>query len=255
MPPKSSKRVVDTVLFDLDDTLVHTHTLFLKALDTVAKRITKLKNLEAVDVEQAISRINLERYEEFKVNPDKIWPAFLQRIKVEFNLDDETILWAGETVDKIYTTLPELKTGVVNVLETLKAAGVKMGIVTHASEGWTRFKLEGHNIAKYFDHVQVVSVDEFKTAPDWQMALTAMKADPERTAVVGDNLRGDILAAATIGVEVLIWIHHPSAWEVFARGELPPQTHVITELPEMLPIVFGAKEKEKSKELKALVAE
>jgi phosphoglycolate phosphatase-like HAD superfamily hydrolase len=208
-----------------------------------------------VEVEQAVARINVERYEEFKVNPEKIWPSFIERVKVEFSLDDVFVNWAKERADKIYTTLPELVPGAIEVLDTLKAAGIRMAIVTHATEGWTRFKMEGNDISKYFEYVHAVSVDEFKTAPDWQKALVKMKADPERTAVIGDNLRGDVLSAATVGVEVLFWVRRPNAWSVYSKGELPPKTHVVTNLTEMLPIVFGAKEKAKSKKLKEMSIE
>lgn len=252
---KQPERVVDTILFDLDDTLVQTHILFSTALDDIAKKISKETGIEEVEVQQAVARINVERYEEFKVNPEKIWPAFLNRVKTEFSLDDQTIEWLREKAESIYTTLPELIPGAIEVLDTLKAAGVKMAVVTHATEGWTRFKMDGNNLSSYFEYVHTVSVDEFKTAPDWQKALEKMKGDPERTAVIGDNLKGDVLAAASVGIEVLIWIHRPNAWSVYSKGELPPKTHVITALTEMLPIVFGAKEKERSKELKALAVE
>ena len=117
-------------------------------------------------------------------------------------------------------------------LERLRAQGVTLGLVTNGDANQQRYKIDRHDLARYFD-VMVIEGEFGAGKPDeavYRHALDALRAKPEETWMVGDNLDFDVEGARQVGIAG-VWIDR-------ARAGLPPGStarpdHVIASLTDL----------------------
>ena len=91
------------------------------------------------------------------------------------------------------------------VLRELKRRGYRMGIVTNGQAAFTRPEIEDLKIEKFFDLV-IISSDVGYSKPEHriiQIATTQLEIAPSRSAMIGDDLHGDIYAAKTAGLKTV----------------------------------------------------
>lgn len=182
-------RAFDTVLFDLDGTILDTNELiiksFLHALKDVAEegfsREHIIPTMGAPLVDQMRRFSGLE-------NVDHLVDSYRE---VNLRLHDE------------YVTLFE---HVDEVLQALHADGVKLGVVTTKMRLTTDRGLAFTNIAKYMD--AVITIDDVQHAKPHaepvQKALQLLGEKPERAIMVGDSavdiMSGKNAGTKTVGV-------------------------------------------------------
>lgn len=99
--------------------------------------------------------------------------------------------------------------GVPGILDTLKKAGYKIGLVSNGiySTEFVRAILQQMGISSYFDAV-IVSSDFGLRKPRPEIFLAACQAlavTPEETAFVGDSLKKDILGAKQVGMLAILF--------------------------------------------------
>jgi HAD superfamily hydrolase (TIGR01509 family) len=124
------------------------------------------------------------------------------------------------------------------VLEKLRAANYRLGVLSNAPfhKGIISF-LEANNVSKYF-HAITTSAQIGFTKPDrrtFEYTLAKLQSEPQRSVMIGDDLRNDIWGAQQLGMKA---IH-------IRKGFKLPSNHttavepdgVITDLPEILPII------------------
>lgn len=211
------------MLFDLDDTLVETNRLFLKRFEKCKEIVLNSnQSLDPVIVSEKIAAINVKSFQLMSGNLTKRWPYVTERIAEEFNITDTSyrdgIL---KTLQSLHHKLPELKQHAIEVLSQIRSTGVTMGLVTHANEAWTNFKVDGHKLRPYFDHIFIINEDSFKTPQSWTDAMAYFKTEPIQAAIVGDSLRSDIIPGAKAGAGKLFWIHEDTAWGYYHQGAIP----------------------------------
>lgn len=177
-------RAYDTVLFDLDGTILDTNELiiisFLHALKGVAEegfsRDHIIPSMGAPLVDQMRRFSGLE-------NVDHLIDAYRE---INLRLHDEYV--------KLFAHVDE-------VLAALHAEGVKLGVVTTKMRLTTDRGLAFTNIAKYMD--AVITIDDVQHAKPHaepvQKALQLLGAEPERALMVGDSTV-DILSGINAGV-------------------------------------------------------
>ncbi len=224
---------IDTVLFDLDDTLISTHKLFTKEIRRAIRLISKETGNKYKDVKKFVDEEIINSYGKAKVNPMKTWAITISEIQKRYKLsksikDQITGIFLG-----IYKRKPQRKRGVITLLKRLKRNGIKIGLVTHASKEWTHFKLEVTNLLKYFEYIEIVDTNRAKTGKDWVKGLNKLKAKKESTIVVGDNINGDIISSYNEGFRNLVWIKRVGAWKVYSQGEVPKGTKVIPHISKL----------------------
>src|SRR5262249_21561983 len=90
----------------------------------------------------------------------------------------------------------------VPTLQSLRARGVALALVTNGDAGMQREKIANFDLARFFD--VVVIEGEFGCGkPDARVfhhALAALAVSPRETWMVGDNLAWDVLGAKQVGV-------------------------------------------------------
>lgn len=214
---------INVVLFDLDDTLIITRDIFQKQMRRFIEFASALlPDCDATDLWSNLEQINDNAFKTFAVTP-KRWAVVVERMSELYGSRSREVFRQGLPIlMEIYKILPKFHEGALPALEQFSSTGIAMGLVTHANEDWTNFKLEGLNLRHYFRHILIVDQDKHKGLEDWQKAIELFEAKPENALVIGDSLPGDIRAAASIGVKHLLWI--PSQWRMYNFGEIPEGT-------------------------------
>jgi len=231
----AKKYGIKAILFDLDDTLIKVRELFYKRMDESIDFICSwYPKLDKEQLKKRQGEINTELFFQYSVDP-KRWVATYKQLQAEFpGVSSEIWKEALRIVFLVYTDIPEVFEGAVEVLTLLQQAGITCVLVTHASIEWTAFKLEVTGLGVFFDHVVCISPAEFKTLEAWVSGAKAARVSVEEVAAIGDNLKGDIESARKAGIKLLFWIKNKEAWSVYLSGTVPEGTLVIGEIGEFL---------------------
>ncbi len=97
------------------------------------------------------------------------------------------------------------------MLDALRSAGVKLGIVTNASQPMALrdAELVGHGLIEYFPDCRLAAADTGYLKPHRRMfetALAQLGAAPQETVFIGDNPRADIAGALGVGMRAVLRI-------------------------------------------------
>lgn len=226
-----------TVLFDLDDTLIETNILFREKIGEIKRTIEKDTQLDYEIISNTLNESLIRAYQEVSVDPLRKDPLAMKYVKEALNLKDETVHNCLNIFSSIYLTSPTLSEGAIDTLEYFKVKGYKIALVTHATEDWSNLKIDTHGLRKYFNHIEICPVNRHKDSGDWSNAFSKLNIHPEKGMIIGDNIKGDIIAGYSIGVRKLIWINRPEAWRPYSTGDIPEGTIEVSSIkgvPEVL---------------------
>jgi HAD superfamily hydrolase (TIGR01549 family) len=210
------RRVIDTVLFDLDDTLHDDSDAYHRAARTVAEEVAAEHGIEAAALHQAYvtgaqsywSGLTVEQMlagiESARV---RLWHEAL----LAFGIDDTALAdRCTERYADYRATLLGLFPGAQELLETLRVRGCKLGIVTNGFVSTHTRKLDVLGLRPLVDAIFLA--DEMgMVKPDpgcFTHACRVLDSDPRRTAMVGDRYDRDVIGAQAAGLfTVLIDVH------------------------------------------------
>ena len=98
--------------------------------------------------------------------------------------------------------------GAIETLQTLRARGVPMALLTNGGAVGQRESIDHHDIGGYFECVVIEG--EFGIGkPDervFRHAFEALSCEPATTWMVGDSLEADIAPALTLGMHA-VWVN------------------------------------------------
>ncbi|WP_369901881.1 pyrophosphatase PpaX [Bacillus manliponensis] len=208
---------INTVLFDLDGTLINTNELiissFLHTLHTYYPNQYKREDVLPFigpSLHDTFSSIDKDRVEE------------LIQCYRQFNHDhhDELV----EEYETVYDTV-----------KTLREKGYKIGIVTTKVRETTNMGLKLTKLDSFFDVIVTIDdVENVKPHPEpIQKALRLLEAKPEETLMVGDN-HHDIVGGKNAGVKTAA-----VAWTIKGREYLESYNpdYVLEKMSDLLPII------------------
>ena len=201
-------RDLAAVVFDLDDTLHNDTHAYQSAACDVAEAIAAAHGVSAaalfeayidhtsqywrgLSAEHLNTPIADSRYE--------LWSSALHSVGID---DEATVREAvqryGERRRAYYTPFP----GTLGLLDTLRARGLKLGLITNGFAETHYEKLELLGMAASFD--AVLCADEVgMVKPDPKIFLHACEllgVEPSRAAMVGDRYFRDIVGARNAGL-------------------------------------------------------
>lgn len=193
---------IDTVLFDLDDTLVRYRRSPGEVLQ-VSFEIIGLTPLFTVEE-------YYKRFDEFAQQCDS-----MQELRSECfaTLAAENGYEAdqGRKVAKIFDserdqTDVEPYPEAVNVLNTLRK-DYQLGIVTNGANEAQQQKIDGAGIRKFFDSITVAGRDipPKPASEPFVRAINSLTTEPDTTVHVGDSLEADIGGATAVGLHS-VWV-------------------------------------------------
>jgi putative hydrolase of the HAD superfamily len=222
------------VLFDIDDTLYST-TAFARTARKNAVRGMVAAGLR-MDEEEVYRELE-EVIREFSSNYEHHYDKLIMRLPREAHAGINPALIVASGVVGYHDTkfgglypFPD----VVPLLESLRKAGMRVGVVTH---GWTlkqAEKLVRLKLRDLIDSDAVFISDQVGIAKPnpklWTQALRSMKLAPEEAMHVGDSLAHDIAPPQSLGLPT-VWARRAAkpGQEV---GEITPD-HVVDDFKEL----------------------
>ena len=117
----------------------------------------------------------------------------------------------GEAYADAYTWTREERVapfpGAIETLETLRARGHRLGLVTNGSGEFQRRKIDRYDLGRHFEDIRIEGEQGIGKphAEAFLRALDAFGAGPEDAWMVGDNLVADIRGAQEVGIHS-VWV-------------------------------------------------
>lgn len=232
------------ILFDLDDTLIHAYAKPEEAW-------TRLLGLYAAPLDAhdpaAIERVRAAVMDESRT----FWTDPVAAAKWRLDIPGARRLAVRQGLAKLgraddaladriaddftemrrreYRLYPDAHTTV----DTLRAAGVKLALVTNGAKETQRAKIERFELEHRFDHIQIEGeFGQGKPEPAvYRHALERLGVAPAEAWMVGDNYEWEVVAPLALGMAG-IW------YDPFESG-VPPQatalpTRIIKRLAELV---------------------
>lgn len=238
-------RLVDGVIFDVDDTLVDTARAFGHALEAACAgslpgvgpaglaEITSHWRADPGGHYSRYTRGELTFHEQRLVRANEVqerWGGLV--------LDDVGYQEWSARFDAAFADAWELLADVPDMLDALELAGVRLGVLTNAATEMQTRKLTRVGLV---DRVPLlVAVDTLGVGkPDARVFLEACRrlgTDPSRTAYVGDELTVDALGAVAAGLRG-IWVDRPGS-----RRHLIDETDVVAARAAGVEVLAGLDE-------------
>lgn len=239
----TSTRTVETVIFDLDDTLHDDTTAYRNAADLVAAEIAAEHAIDAVALRTAYVA-EADRFW-MKISADQLttalgplrismWKTALASVGIDDPLVAERC--AGRYVLARNEKLA-LFPGALDLLRSLRERGVKLGLLTNGFSETHREKIELLRIGPLFDAIFIADEVGMLKPDPLLFAHACVKLDsaPARSAMVGDRYDRDVRGAAQAGL-FTVWINLRGT--VLAPGDPPPDATVssIEQVASVLPL-------------------
>lgn len=220
---------IEVVLFDLDDTLLNTHPIFDRQIDAfIALAVSRLPEYQFKSLLEMLKEINDQAFRTHGVNPNR-WETVVVQMGERCGERAREVFNDGlPTLMEIYQIVPPVLPGAIQMLNLFNQTGVDMGLVTHANQKWTGLKLDNTGLRPFFQHILVVDEDRHKGSNDWASAASLFDKGPDQGMAVGDNLRGDVIAAAEAGFKKIVWVDKKDGWSMYRSGEVPEGVIVVS---------------------------
>jgi len=203
------------ILFDLDDTILSAYTRPDLAWQVIAEEyaahIAPLAPGEVAGRIAAVAR-RVWADEDRAREERKDLPGARRRIVAEALGDTLNATLAGEIADRFTAYREEqmhVFPGAAETIDILKAAGVKLALVTNGDAVTQRGKIDRFDLAHRFHHIQIEGEAGFGK-PDlraYEHALEALGVTAADAWIVGDNLEWEVAAPQRLGL-FAIWHDH-----------------------------------------------
>ncbi|ENH98441.1 pyrophosphatase PpaX [Gracilibacillus halophilus YIM-C55.5] len=208
---------VETILFDLDGTLINTNELIIASFTHTAEQFGDRKYSR----EEILDFIGPPLTESLaKINPDKV--------------DDMMETYRKHNYEN-HETYVEAYPTVVDTINRLKQEGYQLGIVTTKLNDTAKLGLEITGMDQAFDVlIGLDDVDHAKPHPEPILeAIDQLKANPMTTLMVGDNYH-DIEAGHNAGVQTA-----GVSWSIKGKEILEQHepNYMLDEMADLLEIV------------------
>ncbi len=212
-------RAVDTILFDLDDTLHDDSTAYRAAARDVAQAVAREHSIDAQALFAAYEGAVMAFWSALTADHlslgiqderERMWLQALGSV----GLDDRGVAReAAAAYGRARSGALELAPGARELLATLRGRGCKLGLVTNGFAETHQDKIDRLGLRPLMDAFFLADeVGMVKPDPElFRHACRVLGSEPVRTAMVGDRYGRDVVGAHAAGLfTVLIDVHaHP----------------------------------------------
>ena len=227
------------ILFDLDDTLVVFDGVAEPAWREVCARYAGRAGLPAEELRGAIREVaraywsDAERHRVGRLSLEETRRSIVaEALRRRGIAGDELARTIADDYSRLQESRIALFPDALETLGALRAAGVRLALVTNGNAVLQRRKIDRFGLERYFEACLVEGELGFGK-PDrrvFELGLRAMGTEPDEAWCVGDNLDWDVRGAQAVGITA-IWKdnHRRGAPEVGVRPD-----RIIRELSELL---------------------
>lgn len=181
----------DMILFDLDGTLLQTHEGVKKSLIHALNKLERPVPPELDDTSKYIG------------------PPLMNTLKNLCKLSEQDAIKAAEIYNYIYTEIymftAKCYDGIIEILETLKKNGAKLGVATTKNDNSTTLLLKTIGIYDYFDSVCGTSSDGSIKSKAQVIPIAVKKAGfkmTDKIVLIGDS-KFDVEGAKITGIDFI----------------------------------------------------
>lgn len=213
--------MLNTALFDMGGTLEDIWYNEETTADVMKKLRETLRTngLEPGCTDQEFRERVLAGLKEYKrwsegnmleAKPEEIWPDYYLKA---FHFDREKLLPITEELANLWEVTyyhRELRPGVKEMLDGLKARGYRMGVISNNASLYNVFNvLEQYGIRDYMEDVTVSSITGYrKPHPElFRISMRQMRCKPENCVYMGDTVSRDIIGAKRAGFGKTVQIY------------------------------------------------
>lgn len=206
-------RTIDTVLFDLDDTLHEDAVAYKRAARQVADDVAAERGIDAQALLDAYiahaSAFWTALSQEHVIKPIlaariQLWYESLERVGI---VDADLAQRCTHAYTNYRASVLELSPGAEALLVELRVRGCKLGIVTNGFAETHHVKIDALGLRPLCDAFFLA--DEMGLVkPDPRVfahACAVLGSEPERTAMVGDRHDRDVVGAHALGL-FTVWL-------------------------------------------------
>lgn len=212
------KRVMhQTLLFDLDDTLVYCNKYFFAATDQFLEYMTdwfkeyriSAKEIRDVQAKYDIEGVQVNGFasEHFPQSLQKTYAYFSAQTGRPHAQEEWDILWTIGM--NVYKTEVEPYPGMIDTLEQLREQGHELLLYTGGEAVIQQRKIDQMRLSTYFN--DRIFIRQHKTAEALNEILTQLHVDRMQTWMIGNSLRTDVVPALTNGLNA-IYLKQPNEW-------------------------------------------
>ena len=205
--------MLNTVLFDMGGTLEDIWYNEETTADVMKKLRETLRGngLEPGCTDQEFRERVLAGLKEYKrwsegnmleAKPEEIWPNYYLK---SFDFDREKLLPITEELANLWEITyyhRELRPGVKEMLDGLKARGYHIGVISNNASLYNVFNvLEQYGIRDYMEDVTVSSITGYRKPHTelFRISMRQMRCKPENCVYMGDTVSRDIIGAKRAG--------------------------------------------------------
>jgi putative hydrolase of the HAD superfamily len=237
----SALRNIDTVLFDLDDTLHDDTAAYQEAARTVSEEVARDRGgdpaaILAAYIAQAQAfwkKLSVEHLSMGITDTRaQLWADALRAVGID---DIALAERCADDYTRYRADVLALSPGALTCIEHLRARGCKLGIVTNGFAATHHEKIARLGLTPHFDALFIA--DEMgMVKPDpavFRHACEVLGSTPESTAMVGDRYDRDITGAKEAGLfTVLIDVH-----AIPIPDGAPPPDRIVATIADVLPVL------------------
>jgi putative hydrolase of the HAD superfamily len=201
---------IRAVIFDLDMTLVDHPTPFVETFEQLlrefAGRLAPKTPEEFSNIFWAKALMNWQAMLGGELDAEEAQLHTFDETLRELHLDPHLARPMIERGDILHAESACLFDDSIAVLERLREAGIKLGIITNGFGSTQRAKIERCKLENYVDSV-IISGEAGLHKPDaavFNLALECLSVEPGETVFVGDNPVDDIEGAHNAGMQAVL---------------------------------------------------
>jgi putative hydrolase of the HAD superfamily len=208
----SPKVVPAAVVFDGDDTLWSTEPLYDRAREEARAEVVR-SGLDGDEWERIERRIDVENVRHLGFSVERFPTSCVQAYEVmarasNVPADTEVAERVRAAARTVFSQDPPLAVGAREVLQSLRARGAKLALLTKGDRHLQARRVERSGIADLFDVIRIVAE---KPPVAFRDIVAELNVEPKDAWSVGNSVRSDILPAVESGLHA-VWID-AHVWE------------------------------------------
>lgn len=226
------------LIFDLDDTLIHTHMVYLQVTAEIIDRMEELNicddnlyyTLDSYDRE-TVEDDGCFKQDAFPRAVQKTYDFYCQKLNLEYR--DEVAEELNQIAWQINSLKYEAVEGAKLLLDKLaESQKYTMVLLTRGDEELQNKKVKDNDLQNYFDEIIVTPN---KTAAVFGDIIAKYGVCSADTWIIGNSMRSEIIPAQQLGAKhILTDVTENWGYETVDN---PPQCPVVKCLTDCLPII------------------